>query len=320
MSDNYSYWYSRIPFPTNIVQDKKLNAQYYARYMLDRLQELFEYDNLPETIEKRYMVLQLITNGNIFITDQTNGNGLMSFVGGWGGLPDGYYAPTQYVIANPYTKVDRVFDIGIDGVLILNDSLSIGLLPMIMRYAELLAENDLSIRMASINARRRNVISVPDADDATYKSAQKYLSDVEEGKLGIVGENAFLDGVRVQSDGVVGGTGIVDLIELEQYLRATLYNELGLNANYNMKRESINSNESQLNKDALHPLIDNMIDEQSQGWDKVNKMYGTNIRVRLSSSWADNKQEKDAELDLLGKKASDDSVNEEGDDDVGNQN
>lgn len=325
MSEVNSYWYSRIPFPTHVVQNKEQNAKYYARYILNRLQQMFEYGGLPDSIPKRYMLLQLFTNGNIFVTDQTNNHGLMTFVGDWGGIPDGYYVPTKYVVANPYTKVDRTFDIGTDGILILNDSLSIGLLPMIMRYAELLAENDISLRIASINARRRNVISAPDADDRAYKSAEKYLSDVEEGRLGIVGENAFLEGVRVQSDGVVGGTGIVDLIELEQYLRATLYNELGLNANYNMKRESINSNESQLNKDALYPLIDNMLAEQTEGWSKVNEKYGTNISVKLSSSWADNEYEKELDLDILANDAEseDESVSsdqEEGDDDDGSQN
>ena len=58
-----------------------------------------------------------------------------------------------------------------------------------------------------------------------------------------------------------------------------------------MKRESINSGESQLNNDALYPLIDDMLNSRKQAVDKVNKMFNTDISVELSSSWKDNKIE-----------------------------
>ena len=82
-----------------------------------------------------------------------------------------------------------------------------------------------------------------------------------------------------------------------------MWHELGLNANYNMKRESISANESQLNKDALFPLIENMLNEQRAGWDAVNAKYGTDIHVELSSAWKDNIEEKELDLDILENEA-----------------
>ena len=297
---SYSYFNERIPWPDHIVQNKEQNARYYARYMLARLTEMFEYDGLPKTIEKRYMLLQLYTNGSIFVMQKPETTDLYSFVGGWGGEPNAYYVPTIYTVANPYLKFSGQYKIGKDGVLIYNDSTASGLLPIIMRYSELLAENDISLRLASINARRRTIIS--GSDDNARAGAVEYLKQIEEGKLGsVISDPAFLDGIKAQPDGMVasGRGAITELIELEQYLRATMYNELGLNANYNMKREAINSNESQLNKDALHPLIDNMLAEQKKGWDAVNDMFGTSISVSLNSAWLDNEIEKQANLDLL---------------------
>ena len=52
-----------------------------------------------------------------------------------------------------------------------------------------------------------------------------------------------------------------------------------------MKRESINTNESQLNQDSLLPLIDNMLNQRQLACKKINKMFGTNISVELNSSW-----------------------------------
>ena len=63
-----------------------------------------------------------------------------------------------------------------------------------------------------------------------------------------------------------------------------------------MKRESINSNESQLNEDQLHPLIDDMLTERREAIEKVNSMFGTNIRVDFNSAWEVNDKQEDAEI------------------------
>jgi hypothetical protein len=82
-------------------------------------------------------------------------------------------------------------------------------------------------------------------------------------------------------------------------LKAGLFNELGLNSNYNMKRESINSNESQLNDDMLHPLIDDMLAMRREALEKVNEMFGTNITVDFNSAWKDNEIENEAAIESM---------------------
>ena len=67
-----------------------------------------------------------------------------------------------------------------------------------------------------------------------------------------------------------------------------------------MKRESINSGESQLNNDMLMPLIDSMLYCREEALKKVNAMYDTNITVRKSSSWEDNQIEIDKEQNNVG--------------------
>ena len=101
-------------------------------------------------------------------------------------------------------------------------------------------------------------------------------------------------GIETQPYGNTGSTNAIqNLIELQQYLKASQYNDLGLNANYNMKREALNTTESQLNDDALMPFIDDMIANREEGLDKFNKMFGTNVKVKKSSAWEDNQQEND---------------------------
>ena len=58
-----------------------------------------------------------------------------------------------------------------------------------------------------------------------------------------------------------------------------------------MKREALNSGETQLNNDILKPLIDDMLDCRKKAVEKVNNMFDTNITVELNSSWKDNEKE-----------------------------
>lgn len=276
--------------------DKPRCISQHISYMLNRTHSMFKWDGLPETIPVRSLELYLQTNGNVCFY-KYNGE-LYVFTGGLGGEPDAYYMPTVYTIANPALKLSVNAKIGVDCVVVPNDSLYIGLLPMFSRYAAGMTETELSLQIATINSRIIDLISAP--DDRTRASAEKYLSDVAKGKLGVIAETAFLDGVRAQPYGTTGNSNfLTNLIELEQYFKASWFNELGLNANYNMKRESLNSSESQLNNDALLPLVDDMLECRKRGIEQVNAMFGTEISVSLASSWEDNAQEIEREQENI---------------------
>lgn len=262
----------------------------YVLYMLDRLQSMFRYEGLPESIPERDLILTLQVNGFACIPNPEYTNDkAYALYGTLGGEPNPYYMPTKCIVANPALKFDKEMTIDDDCIIIPHDPMYLGLIPLLSRYATGLVENDISILMAQYNVRAMNIMTAP--DDATYKSAVKYLEDLQAGKLGAIAENYFLDGIKVHTSANQGASPhITELIELEQYFKAGWYNDLGLNANYNMKRESINSNEAQLNDDALLPLVDSFQRTQQKAFDKLQK-WGYNIKVVKNSAWADVQEE-----------------------------
>lgn len=290
-------------------KDKRRCIDTYMRYMYIRTMSMFEYENLPDTIPKRYLELYLQNNGHAAIV-QVDGD-LYATFGNWGGKPDAYYVPTEYVVANPYLNVFKTYTIGEDCVIVGNDSLYRGLQPMYTRYASLLVENDLSFLLADVNAR---IVSIINANDEnTRASAVQYLQDVERGELGVIRSNGFLDDLSFTTQPFSSRNtsgALTDLIEYHQYLKASWFNELGLNANYNMKREAINSGESQLNDDMLLPLIDDMLACRQRGLDEVNAMFGTDIRVRFGSSWEDNALELELEQDAMAEARGEEPMDE----------
>ena len=263
-------------------------------YMLSRCQSMFTYKGLPETIPKRDLELLLQTNGNVCFVE-VNGD-LYSLTGGMGGEPNAYHRPTKYTIANPALKLSKTYTIDSDCVVVPNDSMYMGLLPLHRRYATKLVENDITMLLASINMRTTALISA--ADDATKASAEVFLKQLFEGKLGVIGERALFESLKTQPyTGAGANNTLTNLIEMHQYTKASWFNELGLNANYNMKREAINSDESQLNEDALAPLVDDMLECRKTGLEKVNAMFGTNITVDLASSWKEDEAHEEDEED-----------------------
>lgn len=277
------------------VRNKENSVFQHILYMLNRTQRMFRYDGLPDTIPARDLELVLQTNGSA-VFYRYNGD-LYAFRAGLGGEPNEYYQPTIATIANPALRLNVNARIGEDCVLMRDDSVMIGLVPLFSRYATQMAETELSINVASINSRIVQLIAAP--DDNTKTSAEKLMQDVEDGKLSVIADFNILDGLKTMPYATNSTRFITELIELEQYLKASWFNEIGLNANYNMKRESLNATESQMNNDALLPLIDDMLECRKEALEKVNDMFGTNISVSLSSSWEDNQEEIDLEHEAI---------------------
>ena len=281
--------------PMDYVKDKKLSANAYINYMAIRLQKMFKYTNLPETIPREMLEYYLIINGTCFISEY-DGN-LYAFTGSFGGEPDAYYRPTKYVVANPALKMSKDFDIKSDGVLIRNDSIWQGLYPLMARYASLMAENILTLRSADVMLRVIAMLTAP--DDKTRIAAEAYLKKLEDGEFGVIAENRFFEGIKMQSPPSNNGSYLTQFIELHQYLKGSFYNEIGLNANFNMKREALGDEESSLNEDSLLPLCDEMLRCRQEDIKKVNEMFGTDITVEFDSSWAQNVIEKELKLDQM---------------------
>lgn len=290
------------------ILNKTVSVRKYVWTMLNRTNQMFEYTGLPETIPKEILELYLQINGQCCITEV--GGDLFALPGGLGGPPDPYYRPTLYIAAIPglrdgdhsFSKSMKIsnhlepfspVDYSGECILVKNDTLMEGMLYMLSRYATQLTENDISIRSAQINARAH--VNITAETDSEAVSARAYLSALEAGKLEIIMGKAMMDSLNVQNISMNSANVIIQLIELQQYLKASWYNEIGLNANFNMKREYQSEEELQANTDVLLPLVDNMLECRKLAIEAVNKKYGTSISVDKNSSWENKQQERDVE-------------------------
>ena len=277
-----------MPFDFSYCSDKSKVFENYCKYTFTRTQSMFTYEGLPDTIPVQWLESYLQRNGSCCIAEHEGK--LYALLGNAGGELDEYYQPTIYTVANPALGLSKSFEIGKDCVYCKNDYDAIGLVPLVSRYCGLMTENLLTVRISDINMRMMNLLSAP--DDNTLQSTKQYLKDLEEGKLGVVGETPFFEGLKLQSKGVGNGDYMIQFIELQQYLKGSMYNELGINANFNMKREALSGQEVALNDDALMPLIDDMLKQRRAMCDELNQMFGLNVSVDYGSTWHSNVVEK----------------------------
>lgn len=266
-------------------KDKARNVKEANAYTFAKTVSMFEWQNLPETIPHRELELMLQAHGYAFIT-KVEGE-LYAFTGGIGGEQDVYGNPTQIVVANPALKLNKTYDLKKDGVLIYSDDSRMGLLPLLNKYNGLLVESDITMVVSGFNARIGTLISA--SDDKTKQSAELFMKRIAEGEPAVIGESALFDGVKAHPTSK--HTPITELVEYHQYVKASLSNELGLSAAFNMKRERVNSAEVAQNDDTTFPFVDNMMKCRLEAVKKLNAMYDLTIDVDYGSVWSSRRRD-----------------------------
>lgn len=274
-------------FSCNLRDRHEIAQEYYANYII-RLDSMFEWKGLPETIPEYILERYLKINGWCgigYAPEQSEKQGLFCFFGGLGSTPDEYYQPTQIIMANPVLG-SKAYNIGKDVVWARNDSLGYGVSRLLSRYSHLLAANDISINIAQVTSRMPFVITAEDG--VGIESAKQFIKDAEDGKIGHIVDNSWFkeNGVNIiPTTSNNSGNYLKALIELHQYLKAQCSNDLGIGSNYNMKRERLTQVEAENSTPYLLPLVDEMLKFRQKICKEVNEMFGENWSVELAGAW-----------------------------------
>lgn len=267
----------------------------YVEYMLARTRRMFKYSGLPDTIPDVFLEQYLQRNGECIIAEY-NGQ-LYAFCGGLGGVLNEYYFPTKYIVSNPFLNFSKEYNIGKDCVLIRNDTEMQGLIPMCSKYASLLVENDLTMRIADINRRIPAIAKVH--SDNQKQGFDLLMKRVEDGDLNMSIQDNWEDMFTTLPFVDSSTTHITEYIEFTQYIKAQWFNELGIRMSHNMKREALSASEIASGDDMIRSLPEDMLECRKEALDKVNNMFGTKISVEYNSVWSYLFDEKELQIDAM---------------------
>ena len=254
--------------------------------LLLRSNQIFMYDNIPDSWDISLFEYTLQKNGELLVIKSDSGELYFTDKFTYIGKKDFYDRFTQVNINNANDSVVNGDHNITDLVIIKNNSLSISTSEFLSDYIDLMIETVITLKTHLINTR--NIFTLIATDNKSRENCLNFMKKLESGDLNILMNNAFLDNVKLLNNNVNSDL-IYRLIEVLQYLKASCLHELGINANYDLKRTVTTKSDIDINLDYLIPLVDNMLLARKSAIEKINNMYGMNIKVYLHSTWLNEK-------------------------------
>lgn len=285
-------------------------------WLLNKTAVMFEYSNLPPTIPPIALERLLQWCGSCVIwhvpssytpvgygpsfnasslVDQTDENGsLYAFKYTLADAPDPYDEPYKVVITSPGFRptISKTLEINKDVAIIRNDTNYRGLYQLHLKYAELMAEAEISLRSTLLVLRDELLFICK--TEKQRKAVDAYIAARENGQPSFISSNDL--GAPLETLMQNSRSNSVELaVNGLQAIKAAWYNEIGLNPSFSMKREYTSAQEIDTQTDLLMPIIDDMFISRQVGLENVNALFGTNITVRKSSAW----KVKEKSIDLI---------------------
>ena len=287
--------------------------KYYFKTLTNKVCELIRLKNLEERMDEQYIKEHWILDGRICFTRFAEfDNALYGLIGNYGGDPDCYRIPTEYLIENAILGSKRVkvrhLDgrqtvEGLEGIVVglthidteLDTTSAKGLYNLIYNYAGMLADNFVSLNCAQINSRVQ-VAYIADNQNIA-NSAEAVLKDLYNGKPFKVLNQDILNKLTVSPVVASGSNGIIiNLIEAHATILSDFWAELGIAYNGNRKRQYVNNAEAAMDTGALSLNIDSIINSIKSGLDRVNELFGTSLEVEVDENALENIMNGKAEI------------------------
>lgn len=256
----------------------------FRKKLLNTACSVFTWENLPETFNEQFLNMVLIENGRIGIIKHQGQ--LYTVLGNVGGEVDMYYRPKRFLYANPVLGSGEPL-IGKDvAVLFLTSedtnplTDNYGLSMLLDTTATLLADNQLSLNVCQKNSRLMLVASSD--NEATRNSTENVLKAMYDGEPYKAIMKRLQDDLTIEPlVSVKPAESMRQLIENYQFIWSTFLQELGINSNFNLKRERLLSAEVALNSECMDTLIDDIEKNVNNGVDMCNEIFGTNIQFSV---------------------------------------
>ena len=263
---------------------------YYFKYLLGLLNQLFEWENVPGTIDKDYLNAALFLNGFVAFFEK-DGRPYIA-TGGLGGKPNEYYYSTVFTLANPvlgsgqYTiheDCEIMYNTAADKQLLHFADGGGGLYALIHQTATMLTDNAQSINMAQINSRVQAVFTAD--NDIQKRSADVFLQRLYNGNPYSAFTADELQRFTVQNIDVDTDKTITPLAELTQHIIANFFNQIGILTTPYNKSERLITAEVDTVGNRTKCTLDSMLKARQEGCILVNNMTKLNInnmRVKLA--------------------------------------
>ena len=269
--------------------DSARNNNLSWRFYFTRLKELaistFEWENLPDTCDERYMELSLFNEGSaVFFKDEELGYLALKFVNN--GMLNVYNIPTKRM-AYAVTGYSKALD-DKDSVIIWNNRMREPTWTLVEYYAKRLWEYD---RIIDVNIRAQKTPVVMQGTEAQRVTLMNLYKEYD-GNAPVILADKSLELGNVLKVAKTDAPYVADKIYT---LKTQLWNEaltaLGISNVSFQKKERLISDEVTRSMGGTIASRWSRLEARQKAADEINKMFGLNIEVKFREDFRETDDE-----------------------------